>query len=379
MEVQFVWFENLDGSGSFGNQNVIDRRGIEVEEWVGRPAFETADIDGDGDTDLIVADHQGVLSWYENVDGDGAFSDAVRISTKTLLTERGWDPEAQSIQTVDIDGDGDRDVLASGATGLFWLENDGRARTWSVREIIPEVETQNQRIALAADIDADGDFDVAVLDYSFRCSSFGCILDRIELSWRENADGRGHFGEAVVIYEEHQLFVHTAGYFFSSELWAVDVDSDGDVDLVTSMPVRWDGAFAWVENDANNRFQTRHNISAEEVIAIAPTDVDRDTDLDFLAIPDGIGGPDCGLVLSRSCNNEVVWYESSLLEKEESIPGDADGNGEVAFADFLLLAQNFGKQVDAVWADGDFNGDGKVEFADFLILAENFGKTSLRG
>ena len=52
--------------------------------------------------------------------------------------------------------------------------------------------------------------------------------------------------------------------------------------------------------------------------------------------------------------------------------GDTNLDGEVDFADFLVLSNNFGKTVDAVWADGDFDGDGKVEFADFLILSGNF-------
>ena len=55
--------------------------------------------------------------------------------------------------------------------------------------------------------------------------------------------------------------------------------------------------------------------------------------------------------------------------------GDADGNGEVGFSDFLKLSGNFGK-VDAVLADGDFNDDGNcAHFADFLLLAMNFGKS----
>jgi hypothetical protein len=28
-----------------------------------------------------------------------------------------------------------------------------------------------------------------------------------------------------------------------------------------------------------------------------------------------------------------------------------------------------------VWEDGDFDGNGRVESADYLILAENFGKS----
>jgi len=54
-------------------------------------------------------------------------------------------------------------------------------------------------------------------------------------------------------------------------------------------------------------------------------------------------------------------------------PGDANLDGFVNFADFLMLSTNFGKEVDAVWADGDFNGDERVDFADFLLLAEEFG------
>jgi hypothetical protein len=59
--------------------------------------------------------------------------------------------------------------------------------------------------------------------------------------------------------------------------------------------------------------------------------------------------------------------------QEGQLLGDADGNSEVDFADFLTLSANFGK-VDAVLADGNFNADNKVDFADFLLLAMNFGK-----
>jgi hypothetical protein len=37
------------------------------------------------------------------------------------------------------------------------------------------------------------------------------------------------------------------------------------------------------------------------------------------------------------------------------------------------LANNFG-QMGALWQDGDFNGDGVAGFADFLMLADNFGE-----
>jgi len=62
------------------------------------------------------------------------------------------------------------------------------------------------------------------------------------------------------------------------------------------------------------------------------------------------------------------------------IPGDANLDGEVAFDDFLALAQNYRGGVDFTqqargWTTGDFDQDGYAAFRDFLILAENFGKT----
>lgn len=51
--------------------------------------------------------------------------------------------------------------------------------------------------------------------------------------------------------------------------------------------------------------------------------------------------------------------------------GDADLNGKVEFADFLLLSDNFGEKGD--WAQGDFDASGYVTFSDFLLLSSDFG------
>lgn len=41
--------------------------------------------------------------------------------------------------------------------------------------------------------------------------------------------------------------------------------------------------------------------------------------------------------------------------------------------DSLRLADNFGKNSEAALADGDLDGDGQVDFRDFLILAGRSG------
>jgi hypothetical protein len=57
------------------------------------------------------------------------------------------------------------------------------------------------------------------------------------------------------------------------------------------------------------------------------------------------------------------------------LPGDANRDGKVTFADYLVLESNFGK-TGMVWTDADFNGDGTVTFADYLQLEANFGKSA---
>ena len=59
----------------------------------------------------------------------------------------------------------------------------------------------------------------------------------------------------------------------------------------------------------------------------------------------------------------------------ERLPGDANEDSVVNFADFLILSTNFGN-TDTSWSDGDFDGNSIVDFADFLILSQNFGRTA---
>ena len=56
------------------------------------------------------------------------------------------------------------------------------------------------------------------------------------------------------------------------------------------------------------------------------------------------------------------------------LPGDANGDGAVDFADLVALARHYGQPGGL--ADGDVDGDGKIDFADLLLLARHFGLTS---
>ncbi len=74
--------------------------------------------------------------------------------------------------------------------------------------------------------------------------------------------------------------------------------------------------------------------------------------------------------LNCACGSGI---KDGLLAELGLLEGDFDGDGEVAFADFVVLSENFGQTVDSYTA-GDIDCDGEVAFADFVVLAENFGK-----
>ena len=61
------WYENTDGQGTFSV-------GFDLTTSANRPfSVFAADLDGDGDMDVLVSDYDGVM-WFENTNGGGAFS-----------------------------------------------------------------------------------------------------------------------------------------------------------------------------------------------------------------------------------------------------------------------------------------------------------------
>ena len=59
-----------------------------------------------------------------------------------------------------------------------------------------------------------------------------------------------------------------------------------------------------------------------------------------------------------------------------SLGGDADGDGDVDAADYIILKTNMGQASGAELADGDFDKDGDVDWYDLQILQDNYGAGS---
>ena len=101
------WFENTDGNGSFGPQQIVGN--------VNNPRTVYAlDVDSDDDLDVVAhSDLDNELVWFENLDGLGTFGPSI------LIRENVFDVE--ELNAGDIDNDGDDDLLSN----LTYYENVG--------------------------------------------------------------------------------------------------------------------------------------------------------------------------------------------------------------------------------------------------------------
>ena len=145
---KIAWYRNTDGLGSFGPQQIIT-----IAADYAYSVF-VADLDGDGDPDVLSASaFHDKIAWYENTDGLGSFG-----PQQIITTEADW---ALSVFAADLDGDGDHDVLSASNFDdkIAWYENIDGLGSFGPQQIIT-TEANDARSVFAADLDGDGNTDV---------------------------------------------------------------------------------------------------------------------------------------------------------------------------------------------------------------------------
>ena len=288
------------------------------------PACATGDMDGDGDLDVVAADYSlNQVSWHENVSGDGS-AWTTRILSNSVAG-------AYSVSTADVDGDGDLDVLCAArvAADVIWFENDGTPLDggWTLRTI--DGAENGATSVCAADIDGDGDQDVMVAAYDAdqfviyqnngayppawtkRVFTGGdgavsvCAADLDRDGDLDLVGATQNAGDVVWYQNDGTLNVinwtlRTIDGSFDGvqSVTAADVDGDGYLDVLAAA-VNAD-AVAWYENDGtpDNGGWTKRTIdpSLDGASAAVATDLDGDGDVDVLAAGQLAG--------------DVAWYES---------------------------------------------------------------------
>jgi len=259
----------------------------------GAVAVHVADLDGDGDPDVLAASmDDDTVAWYPN-QGAGVFADR-RVITATA---RG----ARSVFSADLDGDGDLDVLAASRDDdtISWFPNQGGG-VFGTQQVINPVAS-GASCVYAEDLDGDGDLDV-----------LAAAMDENTVAWYENRGG-GVFGAGQVITALAQRVVC---------VYAVDLDADGDLDVLAASSL--DDSITWYANQGSGVFGSRQVIgsSADGAWSVTTADLDGDGDPDVLA--------------SSREDDTVAWYEnqgSGVFGSRQVITAQSSDATSVAAAD----------------------------------------------
>uniref|UniRef100_UPI001421283C FG-GAP-like repeat-containing protein n=1 Tax=Thalassoroseus pseudoceratinae TaxID=2713176 RepID=UPI001421283C len=282
------------GGGDFGDLRVIEPGAANFVS----DAYPL-DLDNDGDLDVLAVGTD-TLQYYLN-DGSGNFSSPVTIASGALFIAAVAD---------DLDGDGDTDFAVTDRTdgSVYLFRNNGDGSF--VREVVG-TGFDGLRGLVSLDADGDGDLDlIASADGTNKISLFA-------------NDGAGNFADEVVLTTD----VEGIRYLYSA-----DIDADGNVDFVSTAFAS--SELAWYRSGGDGTFE-KHVVAADAsgIIAAAIGDIDGDGDLDLIS-----GG---------FRDSSVAWYAN-------------DGGGN--FTDRQVISAIPGGGILSV-AAGDFDGDGNVDAA----------------
>ena len=120
----------------------------------GAQGVHIADIDGDGDLDIVSASkNDDTIAWYENNGATDPTFTAANIATSA--------DGAGDVYVADIDGDGDLDIVSASETDdtIAWYENDGASDpSFTATDIATSADYTTA--VFVGDLDGDGDLDI---------------------------------------------------------------------------------------------------------------------------------------------------------------------------------------------------------------------------
>ena len=228
---KIAWYEN-NGSQSFTERAInvpdpdADPNNTANGDVNGPAALYAADIDRDGHLDIITASSiDGQIAWFEN-DGTPANGGWTRRVVKNIGAVAAESKEL-SLVVADINGDGDVDLVTANQfeDRVAWYENDGTpaSGTWTPHDISTTANGANS--VFAADLDSDQDMDVlsaSLLDdkiawYENNGNGSSFSAQTINLADTDGNPDNGTNGDADG----------------ATSVFAADLNDDGDLDVVS--------------------------------------------------------------------------------------------------------------------------------------------------
>jgi hypothetical protein len=273
------------------------------------------DLDNDGILDVVSASEEGedfeMIAWRNNGDPLGGLwqqTDMAAISGTPFQLAVG-----------DLDNDGDLDATVAGDEGLRVLQNDGTpfGNAWAGL-LLADSGTAN-RVGLA-DLDGDGDLDIAASRFS----------PHEMRAWQN--DGTPFAGGWL-----SSLAGTPTATIRSLNLG--DLDNDGDPDILATAAHTEDFEVMAFENTHVHRnapFAAQGFAAGEpgaDVLALAQADLDSDGDLDLLTA--GPAGPGIEIVAWQNTGLPFAgaWPASGVGDVADTVnalaAGDLDNDGDL--------------------------------------------------
>ncbi len=244
-----------NGDGTFGALTIRNISGLMTGT-----AMNIMDIDGDGSLDIAVSGKTttcGTVALLKN-NGNGTFGTAVLYSTEATLSN--------SIQFADIDGDGDLDMISAGnggGSGKASTRMNNGDGTFGALTTYSTENTTSYAVQLG-DIDGDGDLDLITAGNN---GGTGKVTIRLN-------KGDGTFDSATQ---------YTTEYTASYALQLADIDGDGNLDLITAGGESGKGRATIRKNNGDGTFgpTLKYITESNQSNALQIVDVNGDGILDL--------------------------------------------------------------------------------------------------
>ncbi len=220
------YFENTGTSSSpdfterTGTDNPLD--GISVGSY-STPTF--ADLDGDGDPDLIVGNGHGAVAYFENTGTVSAPGFTQRTGVANPFDDITMGPWS-TLALADLDGDGDPDLAVGIDDGdVRYYENTGTSAdpvfTLRTGESSPlnNINAGSHSTPVFVDVDDDNDFDLVIGS------------GREGMYYFENTGTATNPGFTQRDASENPFLGTSGGYFTAPDF--IDLNGDGNLDLIT--------------------------------------------------------------------------------------------------------------------------------------------------
>lgn len=284
-------FSPIIGWGQIGPVNIIDSS----FESAGVTKFISADLDNDGDNELLTSftGAAGRIAFYDN-QSLGMFSSMITIDSL---------PFSKGIAVGDFNNDNWNDLVSIGGINM------------EARIYFNTLGTLNSPTFLDSNISIQVN-DLVVADFDNNNSDDLVIIGQHSIDLYRN-NGTGNFSKEVI------LSTSTSPLSLEClDLAAVDMDSDGDIDLVCG---ETEGLVIYI-NNGNAIFSPHYYSTISEILFLVhPMDIDGDGDKD---------------VVTKNNAGDVKWFSNN-------------GFGSMTYEATLSTIPNI-KSLNSI----DYNNDG---------------------